>query len=131
MARKLQAGMIMAHKSKRLAALAVLKQVAEPVGISLLAARLGSVPPRSLRRWLNDWIEQGVIEKSGQGRATRYRYCVAEVDPTASLTFFTGLDNDLRQSLLKQLRDIWTHNSTAIEGNTLTLGDTHLCSKRG
>ena len=131
MARKLQTGGFMAHKSKRLAALAVLKQVAEPVGISLLAARLGSVPPRSLRRWLNDWIEQGVIEKSGQGRATRYRYCVAEVDPTASLTFFTGLDNDLRQSLLKQLRDIWTHNSTAIEGNTLTLGDTHFVLEEG
>ena len=77
MAGKLKAGVIMAHKSKRLAALAVLKQIAEPVGISMLAARLGSVPPRSLRRWLNAWVEQGVIEKSGQGRATRYRYCIA------------------------------------------------------
>jgi hypothetical protein len=67
MAGKLETGVIMAHKSKRLAALAVLKQIAEPVGISMLAARLGSVSPRSLRRWLNDWIEQGVIEKSGQG----------------------------------------------------------------
>lgn len=121
----------MAHKSKQLAALAVLKQAAEPVGISMLAARLGSVPPRSLRRWLNAWVEQGVIEKSGQGRATRYRYCITEADSTASLTFLAGLDNDLRQTLLKQLRDLWTHNSTAIEGNTLTLGDTHFVLEEG
>jgi len=121
----------MAHKSQKLAALAVLKQAAEPVGISMLAARLGSVPPRSLRRWLKAWVEQGVIEKSGQGRATSYRYNITPADPTASLTFFAGLDNDLRQSLLRQLRDLWTHNSTAIEGNTLTLGDTHFVLEQG
>jgi Fic family protein len=121
----------MAQKITKLAVLAVFKQAAEPVGISMLAARLGSVPPRTLRRWLNAWVEQGVIEKSGQGRATRYRYCIAEADPTAILTFLAGLDNDLRQSLLKQLRDLWTHNSTAIEGNTLTLGDTHFVLEEG
>ena len=121
----------MAQKSTKLAALAVLKQAAEPIAISLLTARLGSVPPRSLRRWLNAWAEQGIIEKSGKGRATRYRYCTAQADATASLTFLGGLDNDLRQSLLKQLRDLWTHNSTAIEGNTLTLGDTHFVLEEG
>lgn len=121
----------MAHKSNKLAALAVLKQAAEPVGISMLVARLGPVPPRSLRRWLNAWVDQGVIEKSGQGRTTRYRYNITQADPTASLTFLAGLDNDLRQSLLKQLRDLWTHNSTAIEGNTLTLGDTHFVLEEG
>jgi fido (protein-threonine AMPylation protein)/DNA-binding transcriptional ArsR family regulator len=131
MASKLQKDVMMAHKSKKLAALAILKQLAEPVGISMLAARLGPVPARSLRRWLNAWVEEGVIEKSGQGRATRYRYCLAEADPTASLAFLAGLDSDLRQSLLKQLRDLWTHNSTAIEGNTLTLGDTHFVLEEG
>lgn len=126
-----QIGMIMVHKSKKLATLAVLKQAAEPIGLSTLAARLGSVPPRTLRRWLNAWIQDGVIDRLGEGRATRYRYCIAEADPTASFTFLAGLDNDLRQSLLKQLRDLWTHNSTAIEGNTLTLGDTHFVLEEG
>ncbi len=37
---------------------------------------------------------------------------------------FTGLDADLRRALAAQLRDLWTHNSTALEGNTLTLGET-------
>jgi len=39
-------------------------------------------------------------------------------------TFFDGLDEDIRLKLKDQLRDFWTHNSTAIEGNSLTLDET-------
>ncbi len=39
--------------------------------------------------------------------------------------FFDGLDPDIRESLLKQLVVTWTYDSNAIEGNTLTLGETH------
>ena len=45
--------------------------------------------------------------------------------------FMDGLDSDIKQSLLNQLRDIWTHTSTAIEGNTLTLGDTKFILEEG
>lgn len=45
--------------------------------------------------------------------------------------FLEGLDSDIQQSLLKQLRDLWTHTSTAIEGNTLTLGDTKFILDEG
>ena len=45
--------------------------------------------------------------------------------------FFQNLDNDLRNSLLKQLRTLWTHSSTAIEGNTLTLGETDFILNEG
>lgn len=38
--------------------------------------------------------------------------------------FLKKLDNDIRDVLLAQLRNLWTHTSTAIEGNTLTLGET-------
>lgn len=38
--------------------------------------------------------------------------------------FYEGLPNDLRDSLLKQITALWTYDSTAIEGNTLTLGET-------
>ena len=38
--------------------------------------------------------------------------------------FLQDLDNDIRDALLVQLRNLWTHTSTAIEGNTLTLGET-------
>jgi len=43
--------------------------------------------------------------------------------PSVTL-FFDGLDGDIRESLLKQVCAVWTHDSTGIEGNTLTLGET-------
>jgi Fic family protein len=42
-----------------------------------------------------------------------------------------GLDADIRTSLLCQVRDLWTHGSTAIEGNTLTLGETKFVIEQG
>ena len=38
--------------------------------------------------------------------------------------FYDGLDADLKATLLVQVRNLWTHTSTALEGNTLTLGET-------
>jgi TolB-like protein len=38
--------------------------------------------------------------------------------------FSDGLSPDLREQLVRQLAVVWTHGSTAIEGNTLSLGDT-------
>jgi len=38
--------------------------------------------------------------------------------------FYDGLDPDIKESLLKQVTAVWTHNSNAIEGNTLSLGET-------
>lgn len=46
-------------------------------------------------------------------------------------TFLNGLDDDLRKALLIQLRNLWTHTSTAIEGNTLTLGETAFVLEEG
>ncbi len=47
------------------------------------------------------------------------------------MKFFNGLDNDLKNVLLAQLRNLWTHNSTALEGNTLTLGETAFVLEEG
>ena len=47
------------------------------------------------------------------------------------LSFLEGLDNDIRKVLMAQLRNLWTHTSTAIEGNTLTLGETAFVIEEG
>ena len=47
------------------------------------------------------------------------------------LKFLHGIDKDLRKALLIQLRNLWTHTSTAIEGNTLTLGETAFVLEEG
>ncbi|MDA8066414.1 MAG: Fic family protein [Thermaerobacter sp.] len=46
-------------------------------------------------------------------------------------TFLSGLDEDIRRQLMIDLRNLWTHTSTAIEGNTLTLGETALVLEQG
>jgi len=45
--------------------------------------------------------------------------------------FLTNLDTDLKTVLMNQFRDLWTHSSTAIEGNTLSLGDTAFVLSEG
>ncbi len=45
--------------------------------------------------------------------------------------FLQDLDNDIRDVLLTQLRNLWTHTSTAIEGNTLTLEETAFVLEEG
>jgi len=45
--------------------------------------------------------------------------------------FFANLDPDVRAILLAQICNLWTHTSTAIEGNTLTLGDTAFLLEEG
>jgi Fic family protein len=47
------------------------------------------------------------------------------------MKFLEGLDKDLKRTVLNQLRDIWTHTSTALEGNTLTLGETSFVLNEG
>jgi len=47
------------------------------------------------------------------------------------LEFLQNLDPDIKAALKAQLRDLWTHSSTAIEGNTLTLGETKFVIEEG
>jgi len=47
------------------------------------------------------------------------------------MKFLQNLDDDIKHNLLAQLRNLWTHTSTAIEGNTLTLGETAFVIEEG
>lgn len=47
------------------------------------------------------------------------------------MKFLDGLADDIKQNLLGQLRVLWTHASTALEGNTLTLGETAFVLSEG
>ncbi|MEG2173503.1 MAG: Fic family protein [Desulfovibrionaceae bacterium] len=51
--------------------------------------------------------------------------------PQRNFAFLEGLDADLRAALLEALRTLWTHTSTALEGNTFTLGDTAFFLQEG
>jgi len=47
------------------------------------------------------------------------------------MRFLEGLSEDLKKNLLEQLRVLWTHTSTALEGNTLSLGETAFVLSEG
>lgn len=121
----------MAKHSLHVIVLSLLRSSGQPLSISDIARRCGTnISPRTLRRWLSDWVDEGVLARSGTGRATRYEF-IAQDNDVAEPEFLHGLDDDLRRELLAQVRDLWTHNSTALEGNTLSLGDTHFILEEG
>ena len=124
----------MAKKSLHESALALLRRSPGPLSLPDLAGLLnGTVPERTLRRWLAAWVEEGIVARTGKKRGTVYRYRgpAASSPGLPHLGFLVGLDAHLKVSVLKQLRDLWTHTSTALEGNTLTLGDTHFVLEEG
>lgn len=45
--------------------------------------------------------------------------------------FLNGLDTDIKENLLQQLKVEWTHHSTGLEGNTLDLGETEYVLAKG
>lgn len=118
----------MANKSVQTTTLLWLKKQQSSLSLNEIHAALPvSVPERTLRRWLSDWAEQGLVLRTGAKRSSRYLYRESEASPP----FLHQIPAQHRASLLKQLRDLWTHTSTALEGNTLTLGDTHFILEEG
>lgn len=88
-----------------------------------------AVPDRTLRRWLSEAVDQRLLRRHGEKRGTRYQPVRRPELPP--FKFLDGKTPVQRAQVLKHLRDLWTHHSTAIEGNTLTLGDTHFILEEG
>ena len=58
---------------KKLAVLELLQQQSEPISLNELLKLLGSgYSDRSLRRWLANMVEAGLVKKTGRKRGTRY-----------------------------------------------------------
>ena len=132
----------MSAKSQKMFVLNQLKQVGLPLSLPDISTLVvDAINERTLRRWLVAWVEAGVLVRTGKKRGTRYAYIsdqkVLDIDNFNNSTINTKhtppLLHDVvakvtehqRSIFLEQIRDLWTHSSTALEGNTLTLGDTH------
>lgn len=64
----------MPKNTKKMAVLQRLKQEKVPISSKELLEKLGaSYSERSLRRWLSEMVEQGLVEKQGSKRANRYQ----------------------------------------------------------
>ena len=121
---------ILAEKLSKRHIFAALRRAGNALSLPELSAAIEhAIPERTLRRWLSQWVHDGHLVRSGNRRSTRYR--LADDLPTPEFEFLNGLNESRRIALLAQLRDLWTHHSTAVEGNTLTLGDTHFVLEQG
>ena len=121
---------ILAEKPSKRHIFAALRRAGNALSLPELSAAIEhAIPERTLRRWLSQWVHDGQLLRSGNRRSARYR--LADDLPTPEFEFLNGLNESRRIALLAQLRDLWTHHSTAVEGNTLTLGDTHFVLEQG
>ena len=67
-------GQFMSSKDRKLAVLHQLSQETGPIGLQELLAKLGEgYPERTLRRWLSQLVNEGLVEKLGSTRGARYR----------------------------------------------------------
>ncbi len=109
----------------KMAVLSQLKQAETAISLPEISLLIGHcIPERTLRRWLVAWVEAGDLIRIGKKRGTRYQFVENKKEENPPL-FLAFLAEPKRSAVLEQIRNLWTHTSTALEGNTLTLGDTH------
>jgi len=84
------------------------------------------VSQRTIKRWVNQWILEDKIEPTGKNKFARYQLKTqTNKQKCLQLSFLKNIPPHKKPAVLAELRDLWTHNSTSIEGNTLTLGETY------
>jgi len=102
----------------------------KPVSISDIQTATGfQVDNRTVQRWLSSAAKQGLVLIIGERKARKYVSVPEKRKP--SFKFLEGLSSSKQQELLSMLRIMWTHNSTALEGNTLSLGETQFILSEG
>lgn len=117
--------------SDRIAIVSYLRQQNTPVSMGDIQRAVDfSVSERTVRRWLQQEAEQGNVVIQGEKRNTRY-ISTSSGKGLKPFRFLEGKSAALQAETLNLLRDFWTHNSTAIEGNTLSLGDTQFILDQG
>ena len=108
-----------------MAVLGQLKLAGKPLSLPEILVLIDhSIPERTLRRYLLAGVASGNINRTGKKRGTRYQYIELQQESPTPL-FLKDLSEAKRTAVLEQIHNLWTHTSTALEGNTLTLGDTH------
>lgn len=120
---------VISDKSQKVSVLSQIKQSDVPLSLPEVSALVAdAINERTLRRCLVAWVEAGVLQRTGKKRGTRYAYVPDNnfnKEKHSPPLFLNFIEEHRRPILLEQIRDLWTHSSTSLEGNTLTLGDTH------
>ncbi len=118
------------NKTDKELVLAYVQSVGQPVSISeIKTATSFQVDNRTVQRWLNKAADLGDVLITGERKARKYIGVPQKTAP--GFKFLEGLPASKQQELLGMLRTMWTHNSTALEGNILNLGETQFVLTEG
>ena len=92
----------MRSRDKKLAVLHQLSQESEPISLKPLLKKPGKgFVERSVRRWLTQMIGEGLVEKQGQKRGTRYRVIQRLQRDTETVRSCFGVESE---KILQQLK---------------------------
>lgn len=76
----LESGRYMSKQQSKDAVLKCLSELQEPVNLKMIADQLGHIyPERSLRRWLTELNNEGLINKTGIKKGTRYQFIIGDL----------------------------------------------------
>lgn len=78
----------MAENSKKMAVFSILRQNKHPLALGELLEILGSdFAERTIRRWLNEMVQEGIVKRIGQKRGTRYQAVYESVQSSKSIEY--------------------------------------------
>lgn len=118
------------NKTEKELILNFISSASKPVTISdIKTATDFQVDNRTVQRWFNTAAKQGLVLITGERKARKYVKIPQKNKPT--FKFLEHLPSSKQQELLSMLRTLWAHNSTALEGNTLNLGETQFILNEG
>lgn len=102
----------------------------KPVGMAEIKnATDFQVDSRTVQRWLYAASQEGLIQIVGERKARKYHGISSQ--KYHQFSFLQEIPDTKRQQFITMLRSLWTHHSTALEGNTLTLGETEFILQEG
>jgi DNA-binding transcriptional ArsR family regulator len=72
----------MSIRSKKADVLRLLNDEAYPSSLREILKKLGEGSDRSVRRWLAEMVREGLVERVGNKRSTKYRAVSGQAEPT-------------------------------------------------
>jgi len=108
----------MKPRDKKMVILRQLGQESEPIGLPELMDRLqGDFKERSVRRWLDQFVDEGLVEKSGQRRGTKY--CVVQRSVRRKEVVNSCFGSDSLEAIRYVKKPVFERTPTAYEDSWL------------
>src|SRR5690348_1381177 len=114
---KIFLAVFMSKDQRKLSVLELLKKHPSPITLPTLLLELGAgYSDRTVRRWLSEWVELGLVKKTGQKRSTQY-IAIMDGDLAPASAYFSPASQKVieRVKIPYALRKPITYNPSWLE----------------